>query len=337
MKYTMIVGFLFVLFLSLSGVTQAGDSPTQKPFDETEFSRFMTDYPTLSQWLANKTPNQGAESNPWIMSGVRYDKTFVEKLQTMNWDADRFFYLLDHINIGMLTSQAAEKRGTSEPVLGQQQDKMQAHMTARQQKLAEQMQEQIRSSAETAQQQWAAQRERIATNPYMPPMQKQRVLAQMDQSRPRKSEFAPPPSFEVRQAQMRERQQKWIDEQKQQIMNNPSIPPQQKKNIIAQMDRSMGAPPAPQPPTTLTTEEMRAQRYAQHKQQIEANMQQVQNNPSIHPMQKKQMLESLQATLTQMEATTQQAQTQTGLIPTQEEEIIKNNRQKLMALFFPDR
>ena len=336
MKYTMIVGPLFALLLSFTGIAQGEDPPTRKPFDETEFNRFMSDYPTLSQWLANKMPNQGTANNPWVMSGVRYNETFIKQLRSMNWDADRFFYLLDRINMGLLTSQAKENRAAFKQALEQQREEMQSRMTARQQKFEEQMREQIRSSAETAQQQWAAQRARIVANPYIPPMQKQRILAQMDQSEPRTNEVASPPSFEAQQAQMQKQQQKWIDEQKRLIMNNPSIPPQQKKNIIAQMDRSMAVHSAPRPSANLTHEEMQAQRSAQHKQQVETNMQQIRENPSIPPAQKKQMLDSLQATLTPMGTTAEQAQNQTTLIPAQEEDIIKNNRKKLMALFFPE-
>ena len=249
MKNKIFVGCLFVLLLSFSSVADAGSPQTRQPFNEAEFNRFMADYPPLSQWLTEKSLHQGSESNPWVMSGMRYNRAFIGQLEKKGWDVGRFFYLLDHINMGLLTSQAEAKRDAAREVMDEQRKKMQAQMAAGRQKLQEQMREQMRSSAETAQKQWAAQRERIAGDPYIPPVQKQRILAQMDRSKPTTSaEVAAFLSYQERQAQMRQQQQAWMAEQHRQVMNNPNIPPQQKKAILAQMERSMAFAAAPPPP-----------------------------------------------------------------------------------------
>ena len=338
MKNKIFVGSLFVLLLSFSSLASAGNFQPRKPFDAAEFNRFMADYPQLSQWLATKSLHQGTESNPWVMSGMRYNRAFVKQLQDKGWDADRFFYLLDHINMGLLTSQAEAKRDAAREILTQQRKKMQSRMAAGQKKLQEQMREQMRSSTETAQKQWAAQRERITNNPYIPPEQKQRILAQMDRSKPTPEQsFAEPPSFEQWHARMREQQQRWIAEQKRQIKANPAIPPQQKQAMLAQMDRSMTPMAPPQQQKPFNPAEERAKRQAQQKQQIEAEILKVRDNPSIHPMHKKQILNNLQRSLTQLEAFSKQPQERGGLIPNQENDLIKNNRLKLMKLFFPER
>lgn len=347
MKNKIFVGALFVLLLSISGLANAGSFQTRKPFDEAEFNRFMTDYPAFAQWLAKKSLYQDSKGNPWIMSGMRYNRTFLKQLQGKGWDAERFFYLLDHINMGLLTSQAEAKRDASRAILDKQRKKMQARMTARQTKFQKQMQEQIRSSSETAQRQWAAQRKRIENNPYMPPRQKQWVLKQLDRSQPSSEKDFTVPSSEAWQAQMRAQQQASMEEQKRRIMNNPTIPPYQKRTILAQMQRSMAFAKTAQQRqqrqqkqqqqrASLTPAEMRAKSQARQAQWIETQMQEVRDNPAIHPIQKQQILGNLQQSLSQTKKSAAWNQDAGTLIPSQENNLIKNNRLKLMELFFPE-
>lgn len=335
MKNKFFVGFSFVLLLYLSGLVNAGDFQAQKPFDEAEFSRFMADYPSLSQWLVEKSRYHGNEGNPWIMSGLRYDRAFNGKLKEKGWDPARFFYLLDHVNMGLLTSQAQAKRDAAKVVLDQQREKMQARMAAGQKKFQEQMQAQIRSSAETAQKQWAAQRERMENNPRIPPLQKKRILAQMDRSRPTFEEPFPVLDDGQWQARVRKRQRAILAEQKRRVMENPAIPPWQKQRIVDQLERSMRSPVAHPSSPGLTSEQRQAKQQAQQEQWITARMQEVQRSPFLHPTQKAQMLNHFQHSLAQLKASAKRAREAGALIPSQENDLIKDNRQKLMEMFFP--
>ncbi|MEO5355311.1 MAG: hypothetical protein H7835_19155 [Magnetococcus sp. XQGC-1] len=188
MKTGMFAGSLLALLLSVTGAVDAGNAQTRKPFDEAEFNRFMTDYPTVSQWLTEKGRHRGGVNSPWMLSGMRYDRDFIRYLQEKGWDTERFFYLLDHVNLGLMTSRSEARQEASMARWDQQRSKMQSQMADEQKKWQDQAEEQNRSSLETARAQWTAQRERLANDPNIPPPQKQRMLAQMDRSQP-----TPPP------------------------------------------------------------------------------------------------------------------------------------------------
>ncbi|MBF0161498.1 MAG: hypothetical protein HQL88_04340 [Magnetococcales bacterium] len=329
MKTRRLFGSLLALLLCCSGVASAGTAQPRQPFDETEFNRFMADYPAASQWLTEKGQRYGGVNSPWVLSGMRYDRDFVKYLQEKGWNAERFFYLLDHINMGLLTSQAEARHDAMRARLDQQKEKMQTQMADSQKKWQEQMREQTRSSLETAQSQWSAQRARIANDPRIAPPDKQRILAQMDRAQPSLQNASATP--EERQAQMQTQRQAWLTEQKQQIANNPTIPPPQKQEMIAQLDRAMAAnaPQAPQPATP-------ADPQAQQKQWLEARMAELRNNTWLHPAQKQQQLNQLQQMLDALHSAPPQNQDSQGLIPAQENTLIKNNRQKLTEMFFPE-
>ncbi|MEO5363322.1 MAG: hypothetical protein H7838_06825 [Magnetococcus sp. DMHC-8] len=340
MKTRIFVGSLLVLLLSFAGTADAGAPQTRKPFDEQEFNRFMTDYPTITRWLTDKRRHAGAIHSPWMLSGMRYDRDFINHLQEKGWDAERFFYLLDHVNMGLMTSRAEADNEAARTQMQQQRDKMQADRLAEQQKWQTQVQEQNRSSLETARAQWSAQRDRVNNDPRIPPAQKAQILAQMDRSQPAPATVGTP---EEQQAQMAKQRQAWLAEQKRQVVNNPAIPLPQKQEIIAQMDRSMGIGNGPRteaavrPPADPNPTARQAALHAQQQQWIETRMQEVRNNTMIHPAQKQQMLDQLQQSLQHSQTAARHAQESTGLLPAQENELIKNNRQKLTELFFPDK
>lgn len=330
MKTRLFFGSLLVALLSFSGMANADTPQTRKPFDESEFNRFVVDYPSAAQWLTEKGQRYGGNT-PWALSGMRYDKEFVKYLQGKGWDADRFFYLLDHINMGLLTSQSEARQDAIKAQLDQQKEKAQARMVESQKKRQTQMQEQTRSSLETAQAQWGTQRERVTNDPYLSPLQKKNILAQLDRVQPTE-----PLSSEAQQAQMRKQEQNWLVEQKRQVSNNPTIPPQQKQQIVARIDRSIAAANAPQREANSNPADRSAQMQAQQKQWIEARMQELRDNPTIPPVQKQRMLEQMQNTLKNLEASVQQTKEQPGPIPAQESALIKTNRKKLAEIFFPD-
>ncbi|MEO5340825.1 MAG: hypothetical protein H7837_09995 [Magnetococcus sp. MYC-9] len=329
-------GSLLALLLSLATLGDASAHLNRKPFDEAEFNRFMSDYPAASQWLSEKGRRYGGVNSPWVLSGMRYDRDFVKYLQEKGWEVERFFYLLDHINMGLLTSQAEARHDAVRARLNQQKEKMQTQMAEGQQQWQEQMREQTRSSAETARAQWSAQRERLANDPNIPPPQKQRMLAQMDRAQPPAGD----PSAQVgqQQARMRQQQQAWLEEQKRQLMNNPTIPPQQKQEMMARMERSMATPQPPRPQQTAAPDPVEQQErvQARQKQWIEERMQEIRNNGMIPPAQKQQMLDQMQNSLNSLQTAAQRRQEGNELIPSQETTLIKNNRQKLTEMFFPE-
>ncbi|WP_130471633.1 hypothetical protein [Candidatus Magnetaquicoccus inordinatus] len=341
MKTRILAASALALLLSFSATAHAADNPQQpKPFDETEFSRFLTDYPTISKWVGEKGMRYGSNNSPWALSGLRYDKELQKHLQSSGWNAERFFYLLDHINLGLMTTQAEAQQESMRARMNQQQEKAQAANSEEQKKAMAQMQEQQRSSLETARAQWSAQRERVANDPYIPHPQKQQILAQMDRSQPSAQMFNP----EQQQEQMRQQQQNWLNQQKQQISNNPYIPPGQKQEMLAQLERSREAAnpgKAVAAPTRLDPVEQQNKMQAQHKQWLEERMKEIRDNPMMPAVQKQQMLDQLQLSLKNAEkagqsAKEQMGKMQSGPLPAQESQLIKSNRQKLTTMFFPE-
>ncbi|MBF0096421.1 MAG: hypothetical protein HQM04_02370 [Magnetococcales bacterium] len=325
MKTRILAASALALLLSFSGMATAADTPLQpKPFDEVEFSRFLSDYPAVSKWVAEKGNRYGGQNSPWMLSGLRYDKDLQKHLQGAGWSAERFFYLLDHINLGLMTTQAELQQESMQ----QQFEKAQATRNEESKKRQAQFQEQQRSALESARAQWSAQRERVSNDPYLPPMQKQQILAHMDQNQPA-----------VQGTGQQDRQRAWLNEQKQQITNNVFIPPVQKQAMLAQLDRSIEGmnPPKPVAPAKVDPAEQQAKIQAQHKQWLEDRMKEVRDNPMMPAAQKQQMLEQMQVSLKNAEKATQQVgKVQTGPLPVQEGQLIKSNRQKLTSLFFPE-
>jgi hypothetical protein len=330
MKTRILAASALALLLSFSGAATAADAPSQpKPFDEAEFSRFLSDYPAVSKWVTEKGNRYGSQNSPWALSGLRYDKELQKHLQSTGWSTERFFYLLDHINLGLMTTQAELQQENMQ----QQFEKAQAARNEEFKKRQAQLQEQQRSSLENARAQWSAQRERVSNDPYLPPMQKQQILAQMDRNQP----AAQNPE------QQQARQRTWLNEQKQQIANNAFIPPAQKQEMLAQMDRSIeginsakAVAPAKVDPT-----EQQAKIQAQHKQWLEERMKEVRDNPMMPATQKQQMLDQMQLSLKNADKAAQHAKEhagkgQAGPLPVQEGQLIKANRQKLTSLFFPE-
>ncbi|MBF0182882.1 MAG: hypothetical protein HQM06_00630 [Magnetococcales bacterium] len=344
MKTRILTASALAVLLSFSGMAVAADNPNaRKPFDEAEFTRFMTDYPAVTKWVTDKGSRYGSNNSPWALSGLRYDKELLKHLQSSGWDADRFFYLLDHINLGLMTTQAEAQQEAQRTRINQQREKAQASQKEEQQKWQAQRQEQQKTSLETARGQWSAQRERVAQDPYLPPMQKQQILAQMDRNQPSAQTSNPDQQL----ASMRQQQRNWINEQKQQIAANPTIPPGQKQEMLAQLDRSIEGVNQPknmapaQPPAMVDPAEQQAKMQAQHKQWIEERMKEIRDNPMMPPAQKQQMLDQLQLSLKNADkaaqmAKEQSAKAQSGPLPAQESQLIKANRQKLTTLFFPE-
>lgn len=367
MRKKIFAGSLLVLLLTFSGMASAQSGQAPKPFSETEFNQFLDDYSSLSQWLTKKGRFHGDTlRNPWIMTGMRYDKDFNGQLKAKGWESERFFYLLDHINVGLLTSRAEADQAAAKSRWAKQAAQMKAQLDAQKKKLAEQsdatqkrlddqmakfqksMDAQNKAWAERRKQQLAAEKARIQNNPNIPPMQKQQILAQMDRSQ--KLANQKPQTQEEIQAKWSAQQRARMEQQKKIILNNPNIPPQQKQQIIAQIERSMAPvkkyePPKQTPLDPKTSlEDMHAHKMVQHKEWLKMQMQKVQNNPNIHPMQKRQMLHNWQQALERMDASKKRMQESfkrnqeaNRLIPTEEALLIKQNRQKLTGLFFPER
>ncbi len=345
MRKNLIAVSLLALTLTFAGAASAGErSRSQNPFTEQEFSKFLDDYSGVTAWLAEQGRGRNLVHNPWILTGMRYSPKLAAHLKEKGWEVDRFFYLLDHINMGLLTSRADENRKKAEARRAEREKEMEARLSEGRKRareghgrMNEAMRKQMAASNARYQKQLAEQRARIQNDPYMSPQQKSQILAQMTRTNKQMSaanEGSVGPQ-EMR-ARMEKQQQQWLAAQQRMIRNNPYMSPYQRQMALA----GLQAPKMPKPPAKpdMSGEKMRARALKEHQRLMAEHRQRISNNPYFTPQQKKQMLAQLQEVTERMESDMKRpASSQGGLLPDNEMALIKENRKKLLGIFFPEK
>lgn len=369
MRKHLLASSLFALALGFSGVAAAGSPSTQQPFTGAEFNKFLTDYSAAATWLAEQKKGQRLVRNPWVLTGMRYNPEFVKHLQEMGWDSDRFFYLLDHINMGLLSSRAEENRANAQVRMDERMEQMKARMDEgrkrmeegrqrmdegrqrmdegekRMQDAQQKMQERMRTQQAAVQanrlKQLAAQRARIQNIPYMPPQEKQRMLAQLERDM-KQASSAPATAANPEQARqtMAQQQQEWMANQERMIRNNPYMPPAQKRMALANIGRArqqQSQPAMPAHPGPVDFEKMAARSEAQQRLMLDMHRKRISENPYFPADQKKQMLARIEGMAQRMEAKPEAAPASSGLVPDAEMALIRENHKKLLEVFFPEK
>lgn len=137
---------LLAVFALFVNVTYAADAPAQEPFTKAELDKFLADYPEFAAW-AQKAGNslEDVDSSQEVAAAMQYNKEIQEYLEGKGWTADRFFYVLSHIGMGLMRSAMGD-----------------GNMSA-----ADQLQ---------------MQRDMIANNPAIPENDKKEALAELDEA-----------------------------------------------------------------------------------------------------------------------------------------------------------
>ncbi|MEO5331769.1 MAG: hypothetical protein H7839_07070 [Magnetococcus sp. YQC-5] len=326
MKKHFVAALLWVLVLSFGSSVGAMEPTEQPPFNKTEMDKFLTDYPEFTEWLTKQNAHVDTKRNPWIMAGMRFDKAFTARLKEKQWDPDRFFYLLNHINTGLLLTASEKLQSEAQARMAQEQQANNAQM----QKNQQQMQQEMADANQRARDQLAARQEQIRLNPNIPPFEKQRMLAQMNRNA---STFTAPNPQEA--AQQRQSQQaNWFNTQEQYIRSNPNMHPMQRQQALAQLQQArlsqqQAAKPAPFP----SQEEMRNETITQYNKWFDNQKRAVETNPRIPPAQKKQMLEQLQTSAKQFKES-MEPKPAPSIIPPEEKALVEANQKRLMELLF---
>nr|CAX83924.1 uncharacterized protein [uncultured bacterium] len=341
MKKQLVAALLGMLALAVAGNAPAREVTEQTAFNTTEMEKFIADYPGLLKWLGKQNPLYENQRSPWIMSGMRYDKGFTSRLKEQGWEADRFFYLLSHINTG-LTINASEKMKAEAQARMEQQKK---ESEARNAKNQEQMNKQIAEANQRMAAQLAEAKEQIRTNPHIPPQEKQRILDQMKENN---TPATQPQSAEAAAQQAKAQQERWLTAQEQAIRANPAMHPLQRQQALEQIRQtrewqkrsSANAAPQAMEPRSQSQEQMQAEMIKQNTQWFANQRNLLENNPSIHPAQKKQMLEQLAASEKQFKESISQPSAQPSgprsPIPAEEKSLIDANQGRLNELLFPN-
>lgn len=317
MKQHFVAVLLVALFLTLTGYAQATESTDPTPFTQTELDKFLKDYPSLTQWLGQQNSTARNINNPWIMASMRYNQEFTTILKEKNWQPDRFFYLLNHINTGLLMNASENMQAETQERLAKEQQENQTK-TAKQQK-------KINQEITAANQRQQAQ---IRNNPNIPPVEKQRILNQMNRTTAQTMASTPQ---EATQNNLNQQQQ-WLNNQEQAIRTNPNMHPMQRQQALAQIQQTRQfQQKATQEPVYPTQEAMQAEIQKQYKKWFATQKQALENNRSIPPAQKSQMVEQLTKSETQFNQS-MEPKPAYSIIPPEEKKLINSNQQKLLEL-----
>ncbi|MBF0270753.1 MAG: hypothetical protein HQL98_01590 [Magnetococcales bacterium] len=325
---------LGMLLFTMTGSIQAAEPPEQKPFSKTELDRFLADYPGFTEWLSKQhAMSPMSRNNPWVMSGLRFNPAFSAQLTEKGWNPDRFFYLLNHVNTGLMLTSAEKDQAEAQARMAREQKEFEERTAQNQQNL----QQEMNAGQARLEAQMNAQKEQIRTNPHIPPHEKQRILDQMS----RHATGANPPLLDAKaQAEAAQKQQaNWITAQEQAIRTNPYMPPMQRQQALAQLQQTRQSMQQQQQQQAaaiakpLNPAATQAEMMATHQKWFENQKQALNNNPAIPADQKKRQLEQLQESEKHFKASLQQAKTPTPLLPPEEKTLIEANQQRLSELF----
>ncbi|MBF0180388.1 MAG: hypothetical protein HQM03_10240 [Magnetococcales bacterium] len=328
MKKQFVALLLWVALLGLTGSPATASTNEQTPFTKTEMEKFITDYPNFIQWLSKRNSRFESLHSPWLMAGMRYDKEFTARLAENKWDPDRFFYLLNHINTGLLLTASEKMEAEAKARMEQDRKEMQTQSDQQQQE----MRQRTKDDNQEMQKQMAAHQAQIRANPYIPPQEKQRILAQMNQANL-------PASGAETAGQITEEQNRWFAAQEREIRANPFMHPMQRQQALQQIRQARQfqqqhtAAGQPDGPRFRSQEDMQKEMRNQHQEWFRNQKQSLQANQFIPPAQKQEMLKQLAASETQFNASLE-PQPIPSIIPSAEKTLIEANQQKLMGIIF---
>ncbi|HAT50071.1 MAG: hypothetical protein HQL07_10865 [Nitrospirae bacterium] len=292
-----------IVGLSVSWGSAASAREVEKPFSDDEIRKFMADYPQIVQTIAQAPANR-----PWI-PGVRHDKGFADQLKAKGWDSDRFFYIFDQLNQGLMIRSALKEQAAATQRMQESTKKFQeesrVHQEAAAQALSAARKEM--AEAENKRQAWMkeildTQENRIRSNPMMHPFQKQQAL---DAIRQQRSSLRPVAVQATSPADSVKTMQR---SQIQAIIDNPFMPPAQKYWLIRQMKantaamarNSVGATAAPAP-APMDSSQAREHAIKQQKEWIAQQKASLANNPFIPPAQRQSMTQQMDQYVKNME------------------------------------
>ncbi|MBF0260365.1 MAG: hypothetical protein HQL97_00835 [Magnetococcales bacterium] len=344
MKKQLLAATLGVALLCGTATLQAAQPQETKPFTQAELDRFVADYPGLVQWIGKQNPQVDMARTPWMVSSMRGDPNFNAQLKEKNWEPERFHYLLNHINTGLSLVESEKGLAESQARLAKERQEIEARLAKERQeneaRLAEgrqQMEKEMAAANARMREQLQAQKEQIRANPYIPPYEKQRILAQMERNV--QSNPAPVTAKVDAVEASRKRQAEWIDAQERQIRANPYMHPMQRQQALEQLKQAKKSltPPAPKavPAAAASSdpEAMRAEMEKMHKQWFSNQMQVINNAPTMPPAQKRVALEQLKSSEKQFAESMAKQADLPGILPKEEKSLIEAQQRKLTELF----
>ncbi|MBF0446585.1 MAG: hypothetical protein HQL67_00120 [Magnetococcales bacterium] len=330
MVKSIIVGGLVALSLTFSGSAGAMSSE-HKPFDQKELSQFIKDYDQLTQWKPKEGQFVGNLKNQWVMAGMQYNPDFAATLTEKGWEKERFFYLLNHVQQGLSQERYRRQQQQAEEQMNKHMAEMAERMAARQAAYEKQLQEQAEQAEAWVADQLAAQKKQVQDNPYMHPLQKQRILDFLNQASQESKRISDPQlSFEKFREQAEAQRQAWEASLRQSIMDNKHIPEEQKKIILAGMDKANQPIVESKPEPMPSQEQMMARMQEQRQTWIAQQVEQIQKNPGYSDENKEKIIARLNSFAKQMEAGVHQKPA--SIIPEEEAALIQKNMDALMAV-----
>lgn len=330
-----------IVGLSVSWGSVVSAREVEKPFSDDEIRKFMTDYPQIVQTIAqaqNSLQNSQAPTNrPWI-PGVRHDKGFADQLKTKGWEANRFFYIFDQLNQGLMIRSVLKEQAAATQRMQESTKKFQeesrVHQEAAAQALSAARKEM--AEAENKRQTWMkeildAQESRIRSNPTMNPFQKQQALNAIQQQRSSLRPVAVQATSPADSVKTMQRSQI------QAIIDNPFMPPAQKYWLIRQMKANTAAMArksvgAAAPPAPMDSNQAREQAIKQQKEWIAQQKASLANNPFIPPAQRQSMTQQMDQYVQNLEENMNQDFSSTGPLQKGEMDLVEKYGDALMKV-----
>lgn len=333
MNKSFFAGTLLALSLIFSAPAGAEGMAGPKPFDGKELEKFLSDYPSMTQWKPKEGAFYGDLNHPWVMAGMQYHQPFGAALKEKGWDPDRFFYLFNHVKQGVSEERYRRRQQRMEERMSRQMDEMVARMEARKVAFENHQREQAEQAEAWIKDQLEAQKKRVRENPYMHPLQKRNILAFLDRSYEEANQVAATdaPNGEQGQTGMEAQRKAWADAYRRSIEENPHIPADQKKRIIEGYDASLQPLPANDQPSAMPSqEEMMARMQGQRQAWVAEQIESIKGNGGIPDNQKARMIARLERFSSLMKG--QGSSGRISSLPEGEARLIQENMDRLMGL-----
>ncbi|MBF0110379.1 MAG: hypothetical protein HQL76_14515 [Magnetococcales bacterium] len=317
---------VFAILLGLSVSLSSGGyaQEAEKPFSDDEINRFMVDYGAMIQEARKRQGNQSMPYHPWTISGMRYDKGFVAQLTAKGWKPDRFFYIFNHVNQGLMIRKTDQERALAEKKMQDEMQKLAEQSRSRNEAARKEMAEAARQRQSWMAGQLDQEERRIRDNSNIPPFQKAQALGMLQQQRRQLAQSSAATATPTREQ---------IDQsRKKAIRDNPFIPPMQKQWLLQQFQGQQAKSDQTASAASPDARSQRDQMLRQQKEWIARQQAMVANNPYIPPQQRSVMKRQLDQYVRNMELQMQQNPSNTGFLPEEEMKLVEKYGDRLLDM-----
>ena len=101
MKRISMIVVLFMVTMMCAPFTGFAQYADQAPFDGSELSKFMSDYPDFVSWAREAGEMYGSIEDPNVVQSMALSESLQSYVSSLGWDTERFFYMMTHVASGL--------------------------------------------------------------------------------------------------------------------------------------------------------------------------------------------------------------------------------------------